>query len=399
MQVVRDHFPMYTRHKDMVYLDNASSTLTPNVVVDAMNGYYEQYRANVHRGLYESSTKATKQYENARKTIADYLNASPEEIIFTSGATQGLNMLAQSLGKTILKTQNVVLTRLEHHANLVPWQQAAKQYGFELRFIELTNDGYIDVESAKKVIDSETAVVSFCATSNAIGTEAPIKELVELAKANNALTIIDAAQRMSHGPVDVGAMDCDFLVLSGHKMYGPTGIGILFGKKVHLESLEPSIVGGDMVDTVTYTDATWAASPHKFEAGTPNIAGAIGLATAFVYLAHLRWAELEAHEDDLKKYAMQKLQKEVTIVGPQLSQHRSGVISFTIAGAHPHDIADILGAHGVCVRAGHHCAMPLMNHLNISGTTRMSLGIYNTRADIDKLVAGIRLVKETLKLV
>lgn len=394
---MKKDFPIYKTHPNLVYLDTAASSQTPNVVIDAMDGYYREYRSNVHRGLYPIGNRATEQFEQARQTVAEYLNAAHEEIVFTSGVTQALNMLASGLGRNVWKGSNVVLTRLEHHSNLVPWQQAATQFGFELRFIELTSDGKIDLDSAAAVIDDKTQVVSFAWISNAIGTRAPAAELIALAKKHDAISIVDAAQVAGHEPVDVKALECDFLVFSGHKMYGPTGIGVLYGKKERLDALEPTIHGGEMIEQVSYDDASWAAAPAKFEAGTPNIAGAIGLATAFVYLDHLRWDEIQAHEEDLKKYLLTKLRDEVEIIGPQLAQDRGGVVSFTIPNIHPHDIAEILGGQNICVRAGHHCAMPLMKQLGISGTTRASLGLYNTRADVDALMAGIQHAKDVFK--
>ena len=394
MENIRDNFPLYKSDPTVAYLDSAASTQTAQVVIEAMNGYYENYRSNIHRGMYPIAAKATEQYEQARATIAEYLNASSNEIVFTSGTTEGLNMLARGLGRNVWKGNNVVLTKLEHHANLVPWQQAAKEFGFELRFIEITSDGKIDLGAAKEVIDEKTSIVSFCSVSNALGTIVPVEEIVALAKKHDAITVIDAAQSAGHEPIDVKKWDCDFLVLSGHKVYGPTGIGVLYGKKERLEQMDPVSFGGDMIETVTYEDATWAPVPEKFEAGTPNIAGAIGMATALVYLNHLRWENIQKHEDDLKKYLVQKLQKEVDIVGPQLASERAGVVSFTIPGAHPHDIADILGKSSVCIRAGHHCAMPLMQQLGVSGTARVSLGVYNTRIDVDRLMTAIAEVKE-----
>ncbi|OGH71124.1 MAG: hypothetical protein A3C90_03075 [Candidatus Magasanikbacteria bacterium RIFCSPHIGHO2_02_FULL_51_14] len=416
MNSTKNDFPIFQSDQSLVYLDNASTTQTPKVVIDAMNTYYVQYRSNVHRGMYPLSQEATERYEQARKTIAESINAEADEAVFTSGATHGLNMLAQSLCGNLKPGDNVVLTRLEHHANLIPWQEMKKRYGFEVRYIECddvrtTNDTNpsassgqairttnIDLESARGVIDEKTKIVSFAMVSNALGTILPVKELVQMTQKVGAVTVVDAAQTVAHMPIDVKALDCDFLVFSGHKMYGPTGIGVLYGKKERLETLEPFHFGGEMIREVTYERATWAEVPHKFEAGTPNIAGAIGLATAFVYLSHLRWEEIQKHEEDLKKYLLHHLQDVATIVGPQNSLDRLGVVSFLVDDIHPHDVADILGKQGICVRAGHHCAMPLMSYLGIpAGTVRVSLGVYNTREDVDRLVAGIEYVRRVFR--
>src|SRR3989338_8358479 len=416
MNSTKNDFPIFQSDQSLVYLDNASTTQTPKVVIDSMNTYYVQYRSNVHRGMYPLSQEATERYEQARKTIAESINAEADEAVFTSGATHGLNMLAQSLCGNLKPGDNVVLTRLEHHANLIPWQEMKKRYGFEVRYIECddvrtTNDTNpsassgqairttnIDLESARGVIDEKTKIVSFAMVSNALGTILPVKELVQMTQKVGAVTVVDAAQTVAHMPIDVKALDCDFLVFSGHKMYGPTGIGVLYGKKERLETLEPFHFGGEMIREVTYERATWAEVPHKFEAGTPNIAGAIGLATAFVYLSHLRWDEIQKHEEDLKKYLLHHLQDVATIVGPQNSQDRVGVVSFSVDDIHPHDVADILGKQGICVRAGHHCAMPLMSYLGIpAGTVRVSLGVYNTREDVDRLVAGIEYVRRVFR--
>lgn len=390
MKLTTKQFPFLKNHK-LVYLDSASSTQTCAPALQAMDDYYTKYRANIHRGLYPTSITASDKYEAARDSVAQFINADREEIIFTSGTTFGLNQLAYSLSPRLSHRDNVVLTRLEHHANLVPWQQMAKHYGFELRFIELTKNGEIAIDSAFKLIDANTKIVSFAYVSNVLGTIAPIKELIKHAKVFRAVTIVDAAQAAAHLPIDVQKLDCDFLVFSGHKMYGPTGVGVLYGKKEMLsEHLEPFLFGGDMVKSVSYESATWNDLPQAFEAGTPNIAGAIGLGAAAEYIMKTGWKKIQTHEQTILAYALKKLVKEVALV----CKPKMGVISFTIPGIHPHDIAEVLGAQNICVRAGNHCAEPLHKYLGLPATARVSIGLYTTKKDIDALAKGLQKVKK-----
>lgn len=393
---IKYNFPIFQTNPTLVYLDNASTTQIPHIILEKMNDYYTAYRSNIHRGIYDLSVKATEEYENARIKIAQFIKAEPEEIIFTSGTTHGLNLLTSRLNFT--KGDNIVLTRLEHHANLIPWQQLAKRTGTELRFIELTKEYELDLESAKKLIDKNTALLSFSGLSNSLGTLAPIEKLIKLAKKYNAITIIDAAQLVAHEPIDVKKLDCDFLVFSGHKMYGPTGIGILYGKKEKLAEIEPFFYGGDMVKEASYQNATWQETPMKFEAGTPNITGAIGLGAAVDFIEEIGWDEIQKNEQELLNYFFENKPHYLTIIGPNSPTHRGPVISFTIDGAHPHDVAEILNRKNIAVRAGHHCTMPLMKYLGISGTTRVSFGIYNTTEDINKLLEGLEEVKKIFKL-
>jgi cysteine desulfurase/selenocysteine lyase len=360
-----------------------------------MNDYYTNYRANIHRGIYNLSVEATQKYEEARIKVSKFINAEPEEIIFTSGTTHGLNLLAYTL--QFSKGDNIVLTRLEHHANLIPWQTVAKCTGAELRFIELTPEHEIDLQSAKNLIDKNTKLVSFTALSNTLGTKVNIETIVQHAKKVNAITIVDAAQIISHEPTDVKKLDCDFLVFSGHKMYGPTGIGVMYGKKELLEKLDPFFYGGDMVKEVSYEAATWADVPQKFEGGTPNIAAAIGLGAAVDFIQEMGWETIKKNEQELTEYLFSKLPKFVNIISSNLKLERSGIISFTIDGVHPHDIAEILSRQSISIRAGHHCTMPLMKHLGITGTARVSLAMYNTKEDIDKLINALEEVKNIFK--
>ncbi|MEK7624052.1 MAG: SufS family cysteine desulfurase [Patescibacteria group bacterium] len=392
---IKTDFPIFKNHPNLVYLDNASTTQTPQVVLDVMDAYYTKYRANIHRGIYKLSNEATEMYEVARQVVADSLEAKFEEVIFTSGATQGLNMLAQALGKDLKPGDNVVLTRMEHHANLIPWQEMSRRYGFELRFIELENyELQTSDDTLKNLIDKNTKIVSFTLVSNTLGTINNATSIIERAKSVGAIMIIDAAQAMAHFSVSVKTLNCDFLVFSGHKMYGPTGIGVLYGKRERLEKMDPVLFGGDMIKEVTFAKAIWNDIPWRFEAGTPNIGGAIGLATATQYLQRIGWLQILEHEVEVMLYAMQELQRigGLTIIGP--IEKRVGVISFILDCVHPHDIASVLDTkYNIAVRAGHHCTMPLMQYLGIPGTTRASFGIYNSREDVDRLVEGIKEVK------
>lgn len=387
------------------YLDSAASSLTPNVVIEAMNDYYTNFRSNVHRGMYKTAGEATERYEAVRGLVAKFLNAStPEEIVFTKGTTESLNLLATSLGRTLGPGDEVVLTEMEHHANLVPWQEAAKRHGFVLKFIPLTKEYRLDMEAARSLITTKTKAVSIVHASNVLGTVNPAKELAVLAHAVGAVFILDAAQSVPHMKVDVHDLDCDFLAFSAHKAYGPTGVGVLYGKKALLEKMEPAQYGGDMIREVKYEASTWNDAPMKFEAGTPNIAGVIGLGAAISYLATIGMDTIEAHDRDLTAYALEKLSviEGVRIIGPVPgttgSGERIGAISFEVAGAHPHDLATLFDREGVAVRGGHHCAMPLMNKLGITGTCRASFGIYNGKEDVDALVEAIEKAKRTLKL-
>ncbi len=423
MPEVKKQFPIFQANPKLVYLDSAATTQTPQVVLDAMDKYYKNYRSNIHRGLYKISVQASEAFEASRASLASFINAKPEEIIFTSGATHGLNQLAYSLSTRLTPKDNIVLTRWEHHANLVPWQQMSQRFGFELRFIDLspltviptskeeslshsTTDRdpsslrslgmTIDLISAKHLIDQNTKIVSISPTSNVLGNIIATDELVklvQLAKLNKAITIVDAAQAVAHTPIDVKKIDCDFLVFSGHKMYGPTGIGVLYGKKEMLEKhLEPFFFGGDMVKAVSYEKAEWNDTPWKFEAGTPNIAGAIGLGAAVKFIEKIGWKKIQTHERELTKYLFEKL----TNVGVETLHATSlrdqiGIIPFALPNIHPHDIAEILAEQNICVRAGFHCAEPLHHYLGLdNGTIRVSLGVYNTEEDIDRLITGIK---------
>lgn len=400
---IRQDFPMYGKvaGKPLVYLDSASSSQTPLQVLEAMENYYHNFRANVHRGMYKASETATERFEAVRRKVADLIHAQEGEIVFTRGTTESLNLLAYSLGKKLGPGDEVLVTSMEHHANLVPWQQLGLERGFALKNIPLRPDMTLDMDIAKKMITSKTKIVSVTHASNVLGTIVPVKELAALAHAHGATFIVDAAQAMGHLPINVETMDCDFLAFSGHKMLGPTGAGVLFGKKALLEKLDPWMFGGDMILEVFWEKSVWNEVPWKFEAGTPNIAGVIGLGAAVDYVKLTGIDRIEAHEQKLAAYALKKLGEVpgLKLYGPPAAHERIGVVSFELDGIHPHDIATILDAEGVCVRGGHHCAMPLMRELGLmNGTTRASFSVYNDESDVDALVLGLHKARKIFQL-
>lgn len=395
MPTIHDQFPLFTTHPTLVYLDSAATTQKPISVIEAISRVYKTAYANPHRGAYTLSATVTKDFEAARATVASTIHANSDEIIFTSGATAGLNGLAYALETTISKEQNIVITEQEHHANLIPWQQVAARTGCELRYIPVDpKTGLWDLSTIDELIDEQTAVVSCVHVSNVIGTINPIETLIAKAKQVSARSIIDGCQAIAHLDVDVKKLDCDFYVFSGHKVYGPSGIGVLYGKKAVLDTLAPFAFGGEMISSVTKEHATFAPAPQKFEAGTPPIAQAIGLAVALDWFAEQTNAR-EA-EQALTAYLYEQVRSlpGVTILSHE--QDNCGVLSFIIEGVHPHDAADIMdSSHGVAVRAGHHCAEPLLQAMGITqGTLRASLGLYNTKHDVDALVASITHVQK-----
>lgn len=399
INTIKSQFPIYSHHPDLAYFDTGASALKPRPVVEKICEYYETYGVNIHRGLYNTSDKATIEHDEARQCVARFLNASSEEIIFTYGTTHGLNILALALESKLSKGDNIVLTAWEHHANLIPWQQIAKKTGTELRFVDITDTYELDMGDAKEKIDKNTKVVSFAHVSNVLGTVAPVKELIALAKEVGATTIIDAAQSIVHMKTDVQDLDVDYLVFSGHKLYGPTGIGVLYGKKEKLEGLQPVMFGGDMILDVSYEDAEWHDVPYRFEPGTPSIAGAIGLGAAIDFVESVGFGQIEQHEHELTKKLINQLTtlSGVNIVGPQSADRNAGVVSITMDGVHPHDIAEICNRHNVAIRVGSHCAMPLMKKLGIPGTARFSLGMYNDEGDIERAVDAVHDVMRIFK--
>ncbi len=379
--------------KRLVYLDNAATTQKPKQVIDAISNYYLEMNANVHRGVHYLSELASEEYEEAHRRVAKFINANGmEEIIFTRNTTESLNLLAYSLGLNELKKgDKVVVTRFEHHSNLVPWQQITRKVGAKLEFIEITDDGRLDMESAEKIIDDNTKIVSIVHMSNALGTILPVKEVSKLAKEHGAYMIADGAQSAPHMKIDVKDLGVDFFAFSGHKMLAPMGIGVLFGKQEILENIQPFLYGGDMIKLVTYDEAQWNHLPWKFEAGTPNVSGGIGLKVAVDYLEQVGFDTIHKIESDLTNYAYEKLSElpYIKIYGPE-PKYRGAVISFAMEGIHPHDIATLLDEDGVAVRAGHHCAQPLMKLLNTDATTRASFYLYNTREDVDILIESLQ---------
>ncbi len=392
---LRKDFPLLqtrVQKKSLVYLDSAATTQKPKVVISALKKYYETANANVHRGVYVLSEKATALYEEAHAVVAAFINAKREEIIFTRNTTEGINLLAYTLPSLVNNPERkeIVLTEMEHHANLVPWQQCAKRNGYTLSFIKMKPDFTLDYEDAKQKIGKHTAIVSLVHVSNALGTINDVQKICALAQANGAYSIVDAAQSAAHIPLDVQTMGCDFLVFSGHKMLGPTGIGVLYGRSQLLERLPPFLTGGDMIREVTYTDATWNDLPMKFEAGTPHIAGAVGLMHAVEYLQSIGMNAIHMWEQELLTYALQKMKK-IKGVGYYLppKEQSTGILSFNLIGIHAHDAASILSEDGVCIRGGHHCAMPLMTKLGIVATSRASFYVYTTYEDIDRFILAL----------
>ncbi len=386
--------------KPLVYLDSTATTQKPTSVIDKEAEYYLKTNANVHRGLYSLAEKATMEYEDARNIIADFIHALPEETIFTSGTTGSLNLAAMLLSPYLREGDEIVVTIMEHHSNFLPWQQLAQRKKCLLKIIPLTSEFSLDLNAAKAIITAKTKILACSYVSNVLGVVNPVKELIQLAKKNNAYTIIDAAQAIPHFKIDVQELGCDFLAFSGHKMLGPTGIGILYGRKSLLTQVEPVIFGGEMVKEASLQKISWNDLPWKFEAGTPNIAGAIALGRAVEYLQSLP-SDIHEHLHQLTDYAIKRMENipSLKIIGPTKSTiPRISVISFTMGEAHPHDIADILNREGVCIRAGHHCTMPLHTYLALPATARASLYIYNTKEDVDLLINALEKVRKVLYL-
>ena len=390
--VSRADFPLLANHPGLVYLDSAATTQKPRAVLDAMRDFYEHDNANPHRGAYALSVRATERYAGARTRIARFLGVGdPDCLIFTRGTTESLNLVATAWGRAnVGRGDELVVTALEHHANFVPWQQLALERGARFRICELTADGRVDLDCLRALVGARTRVVAFNHVSNALGTVNPVREIVGIAHAVGAIAVCDGAQSAPHMPVDVDGLGVDFYACSGHKMCGPLGIGVLVGRRRLLEAMPPYQTGGDMIELVGDERTTWNELPHKFEAGTPNAADAVGLAAAVSYLDGIGMDAIARHERELMTLAHERLARidGVRIYGPP-PEARSGVVSFTVADIHPHDLATILDQHGVCIRAGHHCAQPLMRRLGCGATARASFYVYNEERDIDMLVAGV----------
>ncbi|MDM7653811.1 cysteine desulfurase [Lactococcus cremoris] len=403
LEGIKNEFPVLNQivnDEPLVYLDNAATTQKPLSVFSAIKDYYENDNANVHRGVHTLAERATEKYEAAREKVRAFINAkSTKEVLFTRGTTTSINWVAQFAGQILKADDEIVISIMEHHSNIVPWQEVAKKTGAILKFIYL-KEGELDMEDLRQKVTAQTKFVSIAHVSNVLGTINPIEEISKIAHEQGAYLVVDGAQSTPHMALDLQKMDVDFFAFSGHKMMGPTGIGVLYGKEELLNQFEPVEFGGEMIDFVYESHSTWTELPWKFEAGTPNIAGAIALGAAIDYIHELGIDQIHQHEAELIDYVMPKLQniEGLTIYGPKDNKKRSGVIAFNIEGLHPHDVATALDMEGVAVRAGHHCAQPLLNYLDTPATARASFYIYNTKADCDKLVEALQKTKEFFKL-
>ncbi|MGN4542631.1 cysteine desulfurase SufS [Bacillus cereus group sp. MYBK95-2] len=395
---IRKQFPILDQKvngKQLVYFDSAATSQKPIQVIETLERYYKEYNSNVHRGVHTLGTKATDAYEGAREKVRKFINAkSMEEIIFTRGTTTALNTVAASYGlENVKESDEIVISYMEHHSNIIPWQQVAKKTGATLKYLPLQPDGTISLEDVRQTVTPNTKIVSIMQVSNVLGTINPVKEIGAIAHENGAIMVVDGAQSTPHMKVDVQDLNCDFYALSAHKMCGPTGIGVLYGKKELLNNMEPIEFGGEMIDFVDLQESTWKELPWKFEAGTPIIGNAIGLGAAIDFLEEIGLDNIEKHEHELAQYALERLSEVdgVTIYGPK---HRAGLVTFNIEDVHPHDVATVLDVEGIAVRAGHHCAQPLMKWLKASSTARASFYLYNTKEEIDTFVESLIKTKE-----
>lgn len=402
---IRRDFPIFKRTINgypLTYLDNAATSQKPQIVIDTISDFYQNHNANIHRAIHTLGEEATTFYENARKKVAEFINAKSErEIIFTSGTTASLNLLAYSWGRNNINAgKEIILTVMEHHSNLVPWQQLAAENGAILKYWEITDNGVLDVSALKKMITKNTALLTLTHVSNVLGTINPVREIIKIARQYGLTTIVDAAQSVPHMAVDVQNLDCDFLAFSGHKMLGPTGVGVLYGKEKLLEELPPFLFGGSMISEVHLDKTIFSGLPAKFEAGTAPIAQAIGLGAAVDYLTKTGMSDIRTHEIELTEYALKqfKTMPEITVYGPKETGNRGGVISFNLKGVHPHDVAQILDNQGIAIRVGHHCAMPLHERLKIPASCRASFYLYNTNQDIDRLINALGHVKKIFRI-
>lgn len=397
VEIVRKDFPTLQRNvrgKPLVYLDSAATSQKPQCVIDAEREFYERYNANVHRGAYLIAEEATAAYEGAREKVAQFINAPSKKcIVFTRGTTEAINMVAYSWGWANLREgDEILLTEMEHHSNIVPWQLIAERTGARIKVVPITDDGLLDMDAFERSLTERVKLVAVTHVSNVLGTINPVREICRKAKEAGAFVLVDGAQAAPHMPVDVQTIGCDFYAFSGHKMCGPTGIGVLYGRIELLEAMPPFLGGGEMIRTVTFERTTFNDVPYKFEAGTPPIAQAIALGTAIDYLTSIGMEQIRAHEVTLTRYALERLKEvpKIAIYGNAPLEHRGGVIAFNIDDIHPHDLATFLDAHGICIRAGHHCAQPLMRRLGVVATARASLYFYNLPDEIDALVRSLR---------
>ena len=414
IEQIRNDFPILQRkihNKPLIYFDNAATSQKPKQVIDAMDNYYKNSNANIHRSIHELGEEATEAYEKAHEKTADFINAdSYQNIVFTKNTTESLNLLAYSLTSKLKKGDEIVISQMEHHSNFVPWQQLAKQRELKLKFIKIDEEGNLDKNSVQENISKKTKIVSLTHVSNVLGTINPVKEIAKIAHENGAVMAVDGAQSVPHIPIDVKQLDADFLAFSGHKMLGPTGIGGLYGKKELLEEMQPFLYGGEMIREVSFNDTTFNELPWKFEAGTMNIAESVGLGAAIDYLKKIGMEQIRNGDKELVDYAMAQLKEIdwIKIYGPKpqeskildghrnqsISRERGAVISFNVAGVHAHDVAQILDSEGIAVRAGHHCCMPLMSVLNVPATARASFYLYNTEHEIDNFIEALYKVKK-----
>jgi cysteine desulfurase/selenocysteine lyase len=390
---IKKDFPIFF-DSDLVYLDNAATTQKPQSVLDEVDSLYREANANVHRALYSLGSEATERFENSRKKVAKYIGANSEkEIVFTSGTTESINLLARSIGNTLKPGDEILISEMEHHSNIVPWQMTAQRTGATLKYLSIKETGELDISNPEKYFTSNTKIISLTHMSNVLGTINPIKKLSAKAHQVGAIMIVDGAQGASHLPMDVQDLGCDFYAFSGHKMLGPTGIGVLWGKTEHLEEMDPFMGGGEMIDTVTMESSTWNDIPYKFEAGTPNFAQAVGLGAAIDYLQNIGMDNIAAHEQMLIEYALGKLNQIDGLRIHGSAKDRGGVISFNIDGIHPHDLAQFLNEDNIAIRVGHHCAQPLLKTLGETATARMSFYIYNDESDVDKFCESLVTIK------
>jgi len=397
IESIRKDFPILQRkvhNKPLVYLDNAATSQKPKQVIDAIDFYYKNYNANVHRSIHQLGEEATAKFEEAHQKIADFINAdSYQNIVLTKNTTESLNLAAYSLTAGLKKDDEIVISQMEHHSNFVPWQQLAKQRNLKLKFIKIDEEGNLDEDSIKENITKKTKIVSLTHVSNVLGTINPIEDIAKIAHENGALMVVDGAQSVPHMPVDVKKIDADFYAFSGHKMLGPTGVGVLYGKKELLERMQPFLYGGEMIREVMFDDTKFNELPWKFEAGTPNIVEGIGLGVAVDYLKKIGMEQIHERDKELVGYAMEKLKdiNGITIYGPK---ERGAVVAFNVHNVHAHDVSQILDSEGVAIRAGHHCCMPLMSVLGVAATARASFYLYNTEQEIDTFINAIHKVKK-----
>ena len=398
---IREEFPILDQKingEDLIYLDNAASTQKPKAVINAIKDYYENDHSNVHRGVHTLSVRATEAYENARVKVAEFLNSpNVHQIIFTKGTTDSINLIASSVTNLVKKDDEILITSMEHHSNIVPWQELCKRTGAVLKVIPINKNGELLIDEYANMISSRTKIISIVHLSNTLGTINPVEDIIEIAKSHDVITVIDGAQAAGHLPIDVQKLDCDFYLFSGHKIFGPTGIGVLYGKENILNEIDPYQFGGEMILKVTFEETTYNDLPHKFEAGTPNIAGAVGIGASIDFINGLDRDLAHQHEMSLHDYALEKLEEieGVRIIGN--ASNKSAIISFVIDGLHPHDIGTIINQKGIAVRTGHHCTMPLMDFYRVPGTVRASFSIYNNHSEVDKLIDAIKLAIKMLK--